>query len=107
MVKDVFLHNGGQRSMFAYIAYANSLICLDLLKGPDPSYLVLKVGNILPINNCDMTQNVISQWSWPWKVKVIGPNKWHHRVPWPNIDLDTKIVILSVLESYVQRPLVA
>ena len=51
MVKDVFLHNGGQRSMFAYTAYSNSLIFFDLLKGPDPSYLVLKDGNIFPINN--------------------------------------------------------
>ena len=20
---------------------------------------------------------------WPWKVKVIGQNKWHHQIPWP------------------------
>ena len=31
-----------------------------LLKGPDPSYLVLKFSNILPINNWDMAQNLIS-----------------------------------------------
>ena len=30
-----------------------------------------------------MAQNVISQRSWPWKVKVIGQNKWHHQIPWP------------------------
>ena len=29
------------------------------LKGPDPSYLVLNISNILPINNWDMAQNVI------------------------------------------------
>ena len=54
-----------------------------LLKGLNPCYLVLKFGNILPINNWDMAQNVISQRSWPWKVKVIGQNKWHHQIPWP------------------------
>ena len=26
---------------------------------------------------------MISQRSWPWKVKVIGRNKWHHQIPWP------------------------
>ena len=32
------------------------------------------------------------------KVKVIGQNEWHHWISWPqNIDLDTKIVILSAL----------
>ena len=51
MVKDAFLHKGGQRSTFTYIARSNSSIFFDLLKGPDPSYFVLKVGNILPINN--------------------------------------------------------
>ena len=30
-----------------------------------------------------MAQNVISQRSWPWKVKVIGQNKWHHEIYWP------------------------
>ena len=54
-----------------------------LLKGLNPCYLVLKFGNILPINNWDMAQNVISQRSWPWKVKGIGQNKWHHQIPWP------------------------
>ena len=24
---------------------------------------------------------MISQRSWPWKVKVIGQNKWHHQIP--------------------------
>ena len=28
----------------------------DLLKGPNPSYLVLKFGNILPIINWDMAK---------------------------------------------------
>ena len=44
---------------------------------------MLKFDNILVINNWDMAQNVISQRSWPWKVKVIGQNKWHHQIPWP------------------------
>ena len=30
-----------------------------LSQGPDPSYLVLEIDKLLPINNCDMTQNVI------------------------------------------------
>ena len=58
-------------------------IFFHLLKGPDTSYLVLKFSNILLINNWDKAQNVISQRSWPWKVKVIGQNKWHHQIPWP------------------------
>ena len=58
-------------------------IFFNLLKGLNPSYLVLTFDNILPINNWDMAQNVISQRSWPWKVKVIGQNKWHHEIYWP------------------------
>ena len=38
---------------------------------------MLKFHNILPINNWDKAENVISQRSWPWKVKVIGQNKWY------------------------------
>ena len=53
------------------------------MKGPDPSYLVLQVGSILPINNWDLAPNVISQRSWPWKLKVIGQYKRHHQIPWP------------------------
>ena len=147
MVKDIFLHNGGQHNVFAFITHSNrSIYFFHLLKGPDPSYLVFKFSNILPINNWDMTKYVISQRSWPSKVKVIGQNKWHQlkglystylmlkfgnvlpirnweiarnvilQRSWPwkvkvigkingtigfldlkNIDLDTKIVILSVL----------
>ena len=55
MVKDIFLHNGGQDTTFAYIAHSDSSIFVDLLKDNDQRHLVLKVGNILPINNCDMT----------------------------------------------------
>ena len=78
MVKDIFLYNGGQRNMFAYVTRSNRPRCFfHLLKGPNPSYLVLNFSNILPINNWDMAQNVILQRSWPWKVKVIGKNKWH------------------------------
>ena len=46
----------------------------NTMKGPNPSYLVLKFGNILPINNWVVAQNVILQRSWPWKVKVIDQN---------------------------------
>ena len=31
----------------------------DFLKGPDPSYIVLKFSNNLPSRNCDMAQSVI------------------------------------------------
>ena len=78
IVKDIFLHNGGQRN-----AFESPKIFFNLLKGLNPSYLVLTFDNILPINNWDMAQNVISQRSWPWKVKVIGQNKWHHEIYWP------------------------
>ena len=36
-----------------------------LLKGPAPSYLVLKFDNILPVNNWVVAQSVILQRSWP------------------------------------------
>ena len=62
------------RSLHVQIAQE---IFIYLLKGSKPSYLVLKFSKILPINDWDMTQNVISQRSWPWKVKVIGQNKGH------------------------------
>ena len=76
MVKDIFLHNGGQRNTFAYVIRSNhSIYFFILLKGPDASYLVLNFGNMLLINNWDMAQNMISQRSWSWKVKVIGQNK--------------------------------
>ena len=65
-----------------------------LLKGPDTSYLVLKFSNILPINNWDMAQNVISQRSWPWKVKTNGTIRF---LDLENIYLGAKIVILSAL----------
>ena len=84
IVKDIFLHNGGQRNAFVYVTRSNRpRYFFHLLKGLNPSYLVLKFGNILPINNWDVAQNVISQRSWLWKVKVIGQNKWHHQIPWP------------------------
>ena len=50
-------------------------ICI-LLKGPAPSYLVLKFDNIMPINN-----GVVAQKCDFAKVKVIGQNKWHHQIP--------------------------
>ena len=83
MVKDIFLHNGGQYNAFAYIKCSNHpryfFICCKALT----QAIVLKFSNILPINNWDMAQNVIMQRSWPWKVKVIGQNKWHDQIPWP------------------------
>ena len=50
-----------QYVIFAYISRSKRPNVFDLLKGPVhvPRYLVLKFGNILPINNCDMAQNVI------------------------------------------------
>ena len=73
-------------------------VFFNLLIGPDPSYLVLKFGYILPINNWDMAQNVILQRSWPWKVKVIGQTNGTIRfLDLKNIYLDAKIVISSVL----------
>ena len=84
MVKDIFLHNGGQRNAFVDVTRSNCpRYFFHSLKGPYPSYLVLNCSNILPINNWDMAQNVILQRSWPWKVKVIGQNNWHHEIPWP------------------------
>ena len=62
---------------FAYVTHSNrSRYFFHSLKGPYPSYLVLKFSIILPINNWDMAQNVILIRSWPWKVKIIGQNKW-------------------------------
>ena len=36
---------------------------LKIFTYPYPSYPVLKFGNLLPISNCDIVQNVIVQWS--------------------------------------------
>ena len=54
-----------------------------LLKGFYSSYLVLNFSSVLPTRNCDIAKNVILQRSWSWKIEVIGQNKWHHRIPWP------------------------
>ena len=60
LVKDVILHNGGQRNAFAYVSRSNPLkIFFDLLKVPDPSYPVLKFGDDLSSRNRGMAQNVI------------------------------------------------
>ena len=51
MVKDIFFIIDGnvRRSLTSHIQTTQDI--LYLLKDPDPSYLVLKFGNILPINN--------------------------------------------------------
>ena len=50
MVKDVFLHNVANitRVCMSHLQTAHDIF--NLMKGPDPSYLV-KFGNILPVNN--------------------------------------------------------
>ena len=48
MVKDVFLLNGGKRNI-QKIQIAQDVF--DLLKGPDPSYPVLKFGDDLSSRN--------------------------------------------------------
>ena len=60
MVKDLFLHNAGQRNTFAYVSRSNRSGCFfDLLKGPHPSYSVLKFGDNLSSRNRDVAQSVI------------------------------------------------
>ena len=62
MVKVVFLYNGGQRNAFAYVSRSNHsrfFFFFNFLKGPDPSYPVLKSGNNLSCRNRDMAQSVI------------------------------------------------
>ena len=60
-------------------------------------YCIYSDTNIQQFNNWDMAQNKISQRSWPWKVKVIGQNNGTIGfLDLKNIDLDTKIVIVSV-----------
>ena len=58
------------RSCMSHIQTVQDIFIL--LKGPAPSYLVLKFDHILPFNNWVVAQSVILQRSWPWKVKVIG-----------------------------------
>ena len=60
MVKYVFLHNGQKWHVHVRLKFKLLKIFLDLLKTPDSSYLVLKFGNILPSDNWDMSQNMIS-----------------------------------------------
>ena len=38
--------------------------------------------NVVPSNNRDMAQNVSSQRSWSWKMKVEGQYRWNHKNPW-------------------------
>ena len=58
MVKEVFLHNGGQCNTFAYVLRSNCSRCyFHLLKGPDPCHPVLKFGENLSGRNWDMAQS--------------------------------------------------
>ena len=72
--KIVILNNLVQK--LAYISLPNYLrYFLIYLKCVSSRYLVLKTGKrVLPIRNWDMTKNVF------WK--VIGQNKWYHRISW-------------------------
>ena len=64
MVKDVFLYDGGQRNTFMYVHIQTTQNIFILLKGPAPSYLVLKFDNILAVNNWVVAQSVILQRIW-------------------------------------------
>ena len=95
MVKDLFLQNGGKCNAFTYTSHIQLLKkYYNLCKGTYPSYLVLKVYNGLCSSNRDMVQNMLLQWPWLWKVRI---NSICGFLDLENIDLDTKIVILSVL----------
>ena len=60
MVKDVFLYNDGQCNTFMYMSHIQTTQDIFiLLKGPAPSYLVLKFDNILPANNWVVAQSVM------------------------------------------------
>ena len=52
----MFLQNGGQRKAFKPLKMA-----LNLLKGPEPSFPVLKYGDNSLSKSRDMAQNVILQ----------------------------------------------
>ena len=56
MVKDILVANV-TRSRTYHIQIAQDV--LNLLKGPDPSYPVLKIGDNLSSRNWDMAKNVI------------------------------------------------
>ena len=63
MIKDVFLHNGGQCNVnvhHTFILFKKTFF-FPLLKKPDPSYSVLKFGDKVYSRNRDMAQNVILQ----------------------------------------------
>ena len=81
IVKNIFLHNGGQRNTFAYVSRSNRSGCfLICWKAPTQATLVLKFGDNLSSRNRDVAQSVILYSSWPWKVKVIREvnNILHH-----------------------------
>ena len=61
MVKDVFLHNGGQCNVRVHHTFILFKIYFCLLKSPDPSYSVLKFGDKVYSRNRDMAQTVILQ----------------------------------------------
>ena len=61
MVKDVFLHNGGQCDVRVRHTFILFKIIFCLLKSPDLSYFVLKFGDKVYSSNRDMVKNVILQ----------------------------------------------
>ena len=62
MVKDVILRNGAKHNAFMYVIHSTAQDIFNLLKCPDPSYLLLKICNIFLVNNRVVAQNVILQW---------------------------------------------
>ena len=92
MVKDAFLHNGGQRNTLSYVVCSNCSTYFNSLIGPNPSYLVLTFGNNLPINNRDMAQKVISQRS----MSLVKTNGTIRILDLKNTYQDAKIVILRL-----------
>ena len=76
MVTDIILHKGGKRNAYTPRHMFKILkIFYNLLKGPDPSYLVFKFSNMLPINNWDVAQNVFCDNHDIERSRVTGQNK--------------------------------
>ena len=85
MVKDIFLQkNGAQCNAFSYVSCKHSLrFIFNLLKDPDPSYLVLKFGDDFPQQKlrygqeCDLQNYDIKRPRLPVKVKNILTSNLH------------------------------
>ena len=83
-VIDIFLQNGGQHNVFKCVSGPNQSRHLKIyLQAFTQITLCWNLGTFCPLITEIWPKMWLRKRPWPWKVKVIGQNKWHHWVPWP------------------------